>query len=34
MTRLASRLIREALDSMESSGFPITKENNVETRVE
>jgi hypothetical protein len=34
MTRLASRLIGEALDSMESSGFPITKENNVETRVE
>jgi hypothetical protein len=30
MTRLASRLIEEGLDSNKSSDFPISKENNAE----
>ena len=34
MTRLASRLIEEALDSNKSSDFPITKENNAEIGAE
>ena len=34
MTRLASRLIEEGLDSNKSSDFPITKENNAEIGAE